>query len=145
MPKRSQGGSAPPSLSPRAPTPAWPSLVACQEQPLLFDWKSCFLSRRGASPGTPCFHPCWSPHCLPGSSMRSQVTLVGRGSEGLWAPIWIGFTSPTQLLCFLLCKMGIGMKPTQSSDSQPSLARAQLGKRPVGTSYHRVRLRPVPL
>lgn len=32
------------------PPMAWPSLVACQEQPLLFDWKSCFLSRRGASP-----------------------------------------------------------------------------------------------
>lgn len=33
-----------------APSMAQPSLVACQEQPLLFDWKSCFLSRRGASP-----------------------------------------------------------------------------------------------
>lgn len=39
-------------LLPLAPAPsiAQPRLVACQEQPLLFDWKSCFLSRRGASP-----------------------------------------------------------------------------------------------
>lgn len=81
--------------------------------------------------------------------MQSQVTLVGRGSsqlpEGLWAPIWIGCTSPAQLLCFLLCKAGIGMKPTQSSASQPSLARAQLGKQPVGASCHRFTLRPAPL
>lgn len=35
---------------PPPPPKAQPSLMACQEQPLLFDWKSCFLSRRGASP-----------------------------------------------------------------------------------------------
>ena len=39
------------------PSPGPPSLVACQEQPLLFDWKSCFLSRRGASPRDTLFSP----------------------------------------------------------------------------------------
>lgn len=57
MPKSSQGGSTP--LSPPSPM-AWPSLVACQEQPLLFDWKSCFLSRRGASPRDTLSSPFWS-------------------------------------------------------------------------------------